>query len=85
MNLARIANVSGIEVFTALFQLLIKSLFFQNHPLVGFTWCWRIVIEDIANNAVNLPFNSRAGQIAHSVDNCSPPPRRFLEAVLSRR
>ena len=32
-----------------------------------------------------LGFDSRAGQIGHSVSNGSPPMRRFFEAVLSRR
>ena len=40
------------------------------------------------NNAIcagGLGFDSRAGQIGHSVANGSPPLRRFFGAVLPRR
>ena len=43
------------------------------------------VVKHIANSAAGRKFDSRAGQIEHSVANGSPPLRRFIEAVLSRR
>ena len=42
---------------------------------------WRS-LKVIAIGAVGLEFNSRAGQIRHSIDNGSPPLRRFFGAVL---
>ena len=44
-----------------------------------------ILDKDIAIGEGNLEFDSRAGQIVHSVVNGSPPLRRFFGTILSRR
>ena len=43
------------------------------------------VVKHMAFGAGDQGFDSRAGQIEHSVANDSPPLRRFYGAVLSRR
>ena len=43
------------------------------------------VVKDIAIGAGGLGFDSRAGQIGHSVANILPSLLRFFGAVLSRR
>ena len=43
------------------------------------------MVKDIAVDMGSLGFDSLAGQIAHSIANCSPPLRRFFAAMLPRR
>ena len=48
------------------------------------TWPSELLIKKIATGAGGLEFDSRAGQIGHSVANGSPPLQRILRAVLPR-
>ena len=44
-----------------------------------------LLVTDTAIGVEDLEFDSRAGQIKHSVANGSPPLRCFLGSVLSKR
>ena len=50
-----------------------------------FTHNWPVSLLGKHVGAESLEFDSRAGQIGHSVANCSPSLRRFFEAKLPRR
>ena len=55
--------------------------------LLDFFLYWSVgsVVEDTANVADGLGFDSRADQIKHSVANGSPPLQCFFGAILLRR
>ena len=48
-------------------------------------WAVDVVVKHTSNRALDFRFDSRPGQIGHSVANGSPLLRRFFGAVLPKR